>query len=108
MHIRSIAAALLLAGSLGMPRAPIATLAASSPQGSATTALGASNDLRLWYRRAAPEWNQALPIGNGRLGGMVFGSVRRERIQLNEDSLWMGGPRERDNPGALAALPDIR
>jgi alpha-L-fucosidase 2 len=68
----------------------------------------ASTDLTLWYRRAAPEWNQALPIGNGRLGAMVFGTVRRERIQLNEDSLWMGGPRERDNPESLAALPEIR
>lgn len=108
MHIRSIATAFLLAVLFGAPDNPAARMAASSSQGPAAAAQGGSNDLRLWYRRAAPEWNQALPIGNGRLGAMVFGSVRRERIQLNEDSLWMGGPRERDNPKALAGLPDIR
>ncbi|MCA1651236.1 MAG: glycoside hydrolase family 95 protein, partial [Acidobacteria bacterium] len=62
----------------------------------------------LWYRQPAAQWDHAMPIGNGRLGGMVFGSVRRERVQLNEDSLWMGGPRETNNPDALAALPEVR
>jgi len=52
-----------------------------------------SSDSRvLWYRRPAAKWVEALPIGNGRLGGMVFGGVAQERIQLNEDSLWSGGP----------------
>ncbi|HVR69949.1 MAG TPA: glycoside hydrolase family 95 protein [Vicinamibacteria bacterium] len=68
----------------------------------------AAPDLTLWYRRPAPQWDHALPVGNGRLGGMVFGGVRSERIQLNEDSLWMGGPRETDNPEALAHLPEVR
>ena len=63
---------------------------------------------RLWYKRPAQDWNEALPIGNGRLGGMVFGSVSRERIQLNEDSVWYGGPRDRHNPDALKYLPQIR
>ena len=62
----------------------------------------------LWYRSAAPQWDHAMPLGNGRLGAMVFGSVNRERIQLNEETLWMGGPRETDNPEALAALPEVR
>jgi alpha-L-fucosidase 2 len=62
----------------------------------------------LWYTHPAPQWDHALPLGNGRLGAMVFGQVNRERIQLNENTLWMGGARERDNPGALAALPEVR
>ena len=62
----------------------------------------------LWYRQPATQWDHAMPIGNGRLGGMVFGSIRRERVQLNEDSLWMGGPRETNNPDALPALPEVR
>ena len=64
--------------------------------------------MTLWYRQAAPQWDHAMPLGNGRLGAMVFGSVNRERIQLNEDTLWMGGPRETDNPEARAALPEVR
>jgi alpha-L-fucosidase 2 len=64
--------------------------------------------LTLWYTRAAPQWDHAMPLGNGRLGAMVFGSIGRERIQLNENSLWMGGLRERDNPDALAYLPEVR
>ena len=49
-----------------------------------------------------------MPVGNGRLGAMVFGSVNRERIQLNEHSLWMGGPQDRNNPEALKYLPEVR
>jgi alpha-L-fucosidase 2 len=64
---------------------------------------------RLWYRKPAQQdWNRALPIGNGRLGAMVFGDIVAERIQLNEDSLWNGGPRDRRNPSTRAALPEIR
>ena len=62
----------------------------------------------LWYRRPAQQWGEALPVGNGRLGGMVFGGVSRERIQLNDDALWAGGPMERNNPEALQALPKVR
>jgi alpha-L-fucosidase 2 len=64
--------------------------------------------LRLWYRQPAAVWTQALPVGNGRLGGMVFGGVAQEHLQLNEDSLWSGGPQDADNPEALAALAPIR
>ena len=54
-----------------------------------------SSDLSLWYRLPASDWeSQALPIGNGYIGGMVFGGVDQEHIQLNEKSLWSGGPGE--------------
>ncbi|MDB5455191.1 MAG: alpha/beta hydrolase [Caulobacter sp.] len=62
----------------------------------------------LWYPKPADEWVQALPVGNGRLGGMVFGGVSTERIQLNEDSFFAGGPYDPNNPEALAALPEVR
>ena len=62
----------------------------------------------LFYTHPAREWNEALPLGNGRLGAMVFGSVNAERIQLNENTLWMGGPRETDNADALTHLPEVR
>jgi alpha-L-fucosidase 2 len=65
--------------------------------------------LKLWYNSpAGDDWNSALPIGCGRLGGMVFGNVDTERIQTNEDSVWSGGPRDRTNPDALANLGEIR
>lgn len=65
---------------------------------------------RLWYTQPAPsdEWVEALPVGNGKLGGMVFGGVQKEQIQLNEDTVWYGGPRDRNNPDALANLPIIQ
>ena len=71
-------------------------------------AIEQSPGLTIWSRRAAPQWDHAYPIGNGRIGGMVFGTVGRERILLNEDSLWLGGPRDTDNPEALVALPEVR
>lgn len=63
---------------------------------------------KLLYHSPARDWDEALPIGNGRLGAMVFGDPISERVQLNEDSLWHGGPRDRNNPDALAHLPEIR
>jgi alpha-L-fucosidase 2 len=63
---------------------------------------------RLWYTRPAARWEEALPIGNGRLGAMIFGRVGQERLQLNEDTLWSGAPYTPDNPEARAALPEIR
>ena len=64
--------------------------------------------MRLWYRQAAAGWNEALPIGNGRLGAMVFGGVQTERIQLNEDTIWAGEKRDRNNPQAGANLAEVR
>ncbi len=63
---------------------------------------------KLWYRKPASIWEEALPLGNGRMGAMLFGSVETERIQLNEDSVWYGGHVDRNNPDALAKLPEIR
>jgi alpha-L-fucosidase 2 len=70
--------------------------------------LTAQDDLTLHYQRPATEWVEALPVGNGRLGAMVFGGIHQERIQLNEDTLWAGGPYDPANPAALAALPEVR
>jgi len=83
-----------------------------------------SSALSLWYRVPAAdhppsttsatasganaEWVRALPVGNGRLGAMVFGGVEYERLQLNEDTLWAGGPYNPVNPEARAALPEVR
>ncbi len=64
--------------------------------------------LALWYRRPAKEWLEALPIGNGRLAAMVYGGVETERLQLNEGTVWAGGPYTPANPEGLAALPEIR
>lgn len=64
--------------------------------------------LKLWYQRPAAQWIEALPLGNGRLGAMVFGGIEQERLQLNEDTLWAGGPYNPANPGARTALPEIR
>lgn len=64
---------------------------------------------KLWYKKPAKVWTEALPVGNGRLGGMVFGGVQDELIQLNESSLWNGGPvRTNVNPGAYENLQIVR
>ena len=62
----------------------------------------------LWYRRPAVAWTEALPVGNGRLGAMVFGGVERERLQLNESTFWAGGPYQPTNPDALPHLEEVR
>ncbi len=67
-----------------------------------------SGALTLWYTAPAVKWEEALPIGSGRLGAMVFGGIRDERIQFNEDTLWAGVPHNYDRAGAGDALPEIR
>ena len=68
----------------------------------------------LWFDQPAPQWADALPVGNGRLGAMVFGKTNMERIALNEDTLWSGYPRndgelgDWNNPGAKEHLPVVR
>ena len=62
----------------------------------------------LWYRQPAATWNEAVPIGNGRLGAMVFGGAPVERIQLNEGTVWAGEVRDRNNPAGGAAVPEVR
>ena len=64
--------------------------------------------LSLWYRKPAAQWVEALPVGNGRLGAMVFGGIRRERIQFNEHTVWTGEPHEYQHPGAYESLPTLR
>ena len=64
--------------------------------------------LSLWYRQPARQWSEAMPLGNGRLGAMVFGGVEEERIQFNEDTLWTGRPHEYHREGAVKFLPQIR
>ncbi|WP_426163046.1 glycosyl hydrolase family 95 catalytic domain-containing protein [Pseudoduganella sp. R-32] len=72
------------------------------------TARGKREDLELWYARPAGPWVEALPVGNGRLGAMVYGRVGQERLQLNEDTLFAGGPHDPNMPTAQAALPQVR
>ena len=62
----------------------------------------------LWYKSAAESFNEAIPVGNGRIGGMIYGKPYNEVIGLNEDSIWSGGKRYRVNPEAAGALPEIR
>ncbi len=73
-----------------------------------TAAPGGDSPNRLWYDKPAAKWVEALPVGNGRLGAMVFGGVAQERLQLNEGTLWAGGPYDPVNPEAKAALPEVR
>ncbi len=63
---------------------------------------------QLWYDQpAGSNWDRALPLGSGRLGAMIFGNTHKERIQLNEDSIWSGGQRDRNNPDTLRLLPEL-
>jgi alpha-L-fucosidase 2 len=67
------------------------------------------NDYTLWYKKPAKDWNEALPIGNGQLGAMIFGRTVEELIQLNEQTLWTGGPVDPNpNPNAPGYLPEVR
>jgi alpha-L-fucosidase 2 len=73
------------------------------------TGIVAQSDLKLWYNKPAASWNEALPIGNGRLGAMIFGNVSDELIQLNEGTLWSGGPSNTNsNPLAPRHLAEVR
>lgn len=65
-------------------------------------------EVKLWYRQPARAWMEALPVGNGRLGAMVFGATDRERVQLNEHTLWDGHRQDTTNPEALQYLPEVR
>ena len=70
---------------------------------------GQQNGLKLWYNTPSGKtWENALPIGNGRLGAMIYGNVAEETIQLNEHTLWSGSPNRNDNPLALDSLEAIR
>jgi len=78
----------------------------------ASSALGSAkespNQLKLWYTQPAKKWTEALPIGNGRLGAMIFGGVENDRIQFNEETLWTGSPNDYAHKGAVQHLDKIR
>ncbi|QLQ35401.2 glycosyl hydrolase family 95 catalytic domain-containing protein [Micromonospora robiginosa] len=94
------------AGAAMVPAAWSATARAGSV---APPQVLAANDLALWYDEpAGTDWLRALPIGNGRLGAMVFGAVDTERLQLNEDTVWAGGPYDSANTRGAANLAEIR
>jgi alpha-L-fucosidase 2 len=69
---------------------------------------GDASSSLLWWDKPAAKWEEAMPVGNGKLGAMVFGQPVNERIQLNEGTLWAGGPYDPVNPDAKAALPEVR
>ncbi len=72
------------------------------------SAANPDSNLELWYVQPAKVWEEALPVGNGRLGAMVFGGVSEERIQLNEGTIWSGSPKEYNRVGAYKFFPEIR
>ncbi len=70
--------------------------------------IAVTQDLKLWYNKPAVKWTEALPLGNGRIGAMVFGGLEQDRIQFNEETLWTGEPRNYSRPGAYKYLDSIR
>ena len=66
------------------------------------------SSMKLWYSQPAKEWTEALPVGNGRLGAMIFGGPVQERLQFNDDTLWTGEPHEYQHEGAAQYLPAVR
>ncbi|MDD4821636.1 MAG: glycoside hydrolase N-terminal domain-containing protein [Bacteroidales bacterium] len=67
-----------------------------------------AEELKLWYKAPAKEWTEALPLGNSRLGVMVYGNPANEELQLNEETVWGGGPHRNDNPAGLSHLAEVR
>src|SRR5712672_1590533 len=76
--------------------------------GAAVSDARGREDMELWYAQPASKWVEALPIGNGRLGAMVFGGTADEHLQFNEDTVWTGAPHEYQHEGAVKYLPQIR
>jgi alpha-L-fucosidase 2 len=92
-----------------LPPALVATYWLAALLGLLALPAQAQQASKLWYRQPARQWTEALPVGNGRLGAMVFGGAEQELLQLNESTLWSGGPvRTGLNPGAAAVLPQVR
>ena len=97
---------LLCAAAVGGP--PLAAAPQAPPNAPQSAADAPESPLTLWYRQPAAQWVEALPVGNGRLGAMVFGGIEHERLQLNEDTLWAGGPYDPSHAAAREALPRVR
>lgn len=95
MKLNHITILLLFNGALLLSPGPV--LSQSLPSG-----------MKIWFNKPADTWNDALPVGNGRLGAMVFGGVEKERLELNEESVWTGQPEWDANPDALKNLPKVR
>jgi alpha-L-fucosidase 2 len=72
------------------------------------TTTGFADNLRLWYKRPAKSWVEALPVGNSRMGAMVYGGTSHEELQLNDETFWGGSPYRNDKADALKALPEVR
>jgi alpha-L-fucosidase 2 len=70
--------------------------------------LFAQQDLKLWYNQPSEAWTDAMPLGNGRLGAMVYGIVESDTIQINEDTFWSGSPYQNINPDASKYLKTIQ
>src|SRR5580704_8192318 len=83
----------------------LSTLAAEPARHEAAKASG---DMVLWYRQPGEKWLEAMPMGNGILGAMVFGGIQQERIALNECTFWSGRPHDYNNPEAIKYFPQIR
>jgi alpha-L-fucosidase 2 len=98
------AAALGLSMLLALPIARAGDRALSGRR----TGAAQSGAMTIWSARPAPQWDHATPVGNGRLGAMIFGETGRERIQLNEDTLWSGGPRDTVNVEAMSEIGNVR
>ena len=69
--------------------------------------LVSGQDLKLWYSQPAQNWSEALPIGNSRLGAMVYGGIEREELQLNEETFWAGSPYNNNNPNACLLYTSV-
>jgi len=108
--LKGTAAALAVAGSGAVATAAGRAAGMARPGQAAAPASSAAEaaPLRLWYPRPAGQWVEALPLGNGRLGAMVWGGGRSERLQLNEDTLYAGQPYDPTPVHALEALPEVR
>jgi alpha-L-fucosidase 2 len=81
---------------------------ATAQNNSISSGQNSPSGMKIWFNKPAATWNDALPVGNGRLGAMVFGGVENERLELNEESVWTGEPRWDANPDALKNLPKVR
>jgi alpha-L-fucosidase 2 len=98
----------LTSGIAGLPLFKGGMFAANGAQGVHSSRPPSNDNLTLWFEEPAQHWGDALPVGNGRLGAMIFGGTTSERLALNEDTLWSGSPRDWNNPGAKEHLPVIR
>lgn len=91
-----------------MKKTTLKTILLGFAWGTALVSQAQQNENTLWYKQSAKEWTEALPIGNGKIGAMIFGGVAKDRIQFNEETLWTGSPRNYNKQDAYKYLPQIR